>query len=63
MSEFNKDISLSEQFSAVIEKMNKDKLDYRAQQTTYLGLITIALCSIGDDLAVLANKEGKNDNN
>lgn len=63
MSKLNKDMPLTEQFSAVIEKMSEDKLDCRAQQNGFLGLIAIALGSIADDLAVLADKEGKNDKN
>ena len=61
MSKLNKDRSLSEQCETAIEQMGKDHLDDRAQRNVFLGLIAIALCSVADDLAVLADKENKNE--
>lgn len=63
MSKLNRDRSLSEQCSTAIEEMSKDHLDDRAQRNVFLGLIAIALCSVADDLAVLADKEDEDANN
>lgn len=62
MSELNRDMSLSEQFSAVMKRIGDNKPPHNVRQAEYLGLIAIALGSIADDLTVLADKEGKDVN-
>lgn len=59
MSKLNKNMPLTEQFQAVMERMSKDKPPYNVQQANFIGLIAMALGSIADDLAVLADKEDK----